>query len=189
MHQWSPGSSNSGNGTSCAVVIVSSSSTKELSHHPCLTSSRMISNACIFVHLAMGMSLVQTGEHARALFHCQKARELGASTIGLMSRACSIYAVAGQTQKAESLYEDLLAARESQYTRFIFLAHASAGLKRKQETLDWLNKAYEQRDPLLVFLKTDPRFEAFSDLPESSNLLQHIGLPGHSVDHNWGVSA
>jgi serine/threonine-protein kinase len=135
-----------------------------------------------FVHLGMGMNLVQTGEHALALSHCEKARELGASTIVLMSRVCSIYALAGQIQRAESLFEDLLAARETQYTRYIFLAHASACLKRERETLDWLEKAYEQRDPLLVFLKTDPRFEAFWDLPEFSNLLQRIGLPDHSVE-------
>jgi adenylate cyclase len=70
-----------------------------------------------FVHLGMGMNLVQTGEHALALRHCEKARELGASTIGLMSRACSIYALAGQIEKAESLFEELLAARETRYTR------------------------------------------------------------------------
>jgi len=148
-----------------------------------------LDDSSAFVHLGMGMNLVQTGEHALALYHCEKARELGASTIVLMSRACSIYALAGQIQKAESLFEDLLAAREVQYTRYIFLAHASACLKRKQETLDWLNKAYEQRDPLLVFLKTDPRFEAFQDLPEFSNLLQRIGLPDHSVDDHLAMSA
>jgi hypothetical protein len=92
-----------------------------------------------------------------------------------MSRVCSVYALAGQIQKAESLFEDLLAARETQYTRYIFLAHASACLNKERETLDWLEKAYEQRDPLLVFLKTDPRFEAFRHLPEFSNLLQRAG--------------
>jgi TolB-like protein len=142
-----------------------------------------------FVHLEMGMNLAQTGEHALALSHCEKARELGASTIVLMSRACSIYALAGQIQKAESLFEDLLVARETQYTRYIFLAHASACLKREQEALDWLNKANEQHDPLLVFLKTDPRFEAFSDLHEFSSLLQRIGLPDHSVDDLLARSA
>jgi hypothetical protein len=105
------------------------------------------------------------------------------------SAAASFYALAGQIQKAESLFEDLLAAREIQYTRYIFLAHASACLKREQETLDWLNKACEQRDPLLVFLKTDPRFEAFSDLPEFLTLLQRIGLPDHSVDEHVAMSA
>jgi tetratricopeptide (TPR) repeat protein len=132
---------------------------------------------------------VQTGKHALALSHCEKARELGDSSIVLMSGACSIYALAGERQKAESLFEQLLAAREIQYTRYMFLAQAGACLKRKQGTLEWLNKAYEQRDPLLVFLKTDPRFEAFSDLPEFSDLLQRLGLPDHSVDDQLAMSA
>lgn len=142
-----------------------------------------------FVHLMMGMNLAQTGEHTLALGHCEKARELGASTIGLRSMACSIYALAGQVHKAENLFEDLLAAREVLYTRFIFLAHASACLNREQETLEFLNKAYERRDPLLVFLKTDPRFEAFSGVPKLSNLLQRIGLPDHTADDRLRMSA
>jgi TolB-like protein len=142
-----------------------------------------------FVHLEMGMNLAKTGEYALALCHCEKARLLGASTIMLMSKACSIYALAGQVQKAESLYEDLLTAREIQYTRYIFLAHAAACLRKEQETLEWLNKAYEQRDPLLVFLKTDPRFETMADLPEFADLLKRIGLPDQSDDDDLAMSA
>jgi TolB-like protein/Flp pilus assembly protein TadD len=141
------------------------------------------------VHLELGMNLVEKGAHALALGHCEKARELGASTIALKSRACSIYALAGQIQKAESLYEELLAASETQYTRYIFLAHASACLNRRQETLDWLNKAYGQRDPLLVFLKTDPRFSAFARVPEFADLLHRIALPAHSSDDQLAMSA
>ena len=59
----------------------------------------------------------------------------------------------------------------------MFLALASVALGDDQRTMDWLEKAYEQRDPLLVFLKADPRFERLSGLPGFRKLLRRIGLP------------
>ena len=44
--------------------------------------------------------------------------------------------------------------------------------------MDWLEKAYEQRDPILVFLKADPRFSKLSGLPQFRSLLRRIGLAG-----------
>jgi hypothetical protein len=89
--------------------------------------------------------------------------------------------LAGERDTAEHLFQELLAAKEAQYTRYIFLAHASACLGKDQETLEWLDKAYEQREPLLVFLKADPRFDPVSGLARFRNLLVRIGLPDDAV--------
>lgn len=60
----------------------------------------------------------------------------------------------------------------------MFLAQASACLGKAQQTLHWLEKAYEQRDPLLVFLRADPRFDALSELPPFRDFVRRLGLPG-----------
>lgn len=130
-----------------------------------------------FGHMVLGLQLAQTGEYALALSHCDKARELGDSSISQVSRACTIYALAGERGTAERLYGELVAAKETQYARYIFLAHASACLGKDHQTLEWLDKAYDQRDPLLIFLRTDARFEPLSRLSGFRNLLRRIGLP------------
>ena len=130
-----------------------------------------------FLHMVFGLNLAQTGEYALALSHCEQANELGDRSITQISRACTIYALAGERDTAERLFQELLAATETQYTRYIFLAHASACLGKHQQTLEWLDKAYEQREPLLVFLKTDPRFDPVSGLAGFHNLLLRLGLP------------
>lgn len=131
-----------------------------------------------FAHMVLGLNFAQTGEYALALAHCEKARELGVASISQISRACSIYALAGERQSAERLFQELVAAEETQYTRYIFLTQASVCLGKDQQTLEWLEKAYEQRDSLLVFLKTDPRFEPLSGLSAFRNLMRRIGLLG-----------
>jgi TolB-like protein len=133
-----------------------------------------------FLHMVFGLNLVQTREYALALSHCEKARELGDGSISQLSRACTIYALAGERDTAERLFQGLVAATETQYTRYIFLAHASAPLGKDQQTLEWLDKAYQQREPLLVFLRTDPRFDPVSGLAGFRNLLVRIGLPDES---------
>jgi TolB-like protein/Flp pilus assembly protein TadD len=133
-----------------------------------------------FAHMVIGLALAQKGEYATALSHCEKARELGDSSISQMSRACSIYALAGERPSAERLLQELVAAKETRYARYIFLAHASASLGKEQWTLEWLDKAYDQRDPLLIFLRTDPRFDRFDGIPRFRDLVRRVGLPGDS---------
>jgi hypothetical protein len=71
----------------------------------------------------------------------------------------------------------LLAAQEQQYVRYVFLAQASVCLGKNEQTLDYLEKAYEQRDPLLVFLNANPRFDRLSGLAHFRRLFRRIGLP------------
>jgi hypothetical protein len=87
--------------------------------------------------------------------------------------------LAGERDTAERLFQELVAAKEKHYARYIFLAHASACLGKEQQTFELLDKAYEQHDPLLVFLGTDRRFERLSGLPGFRNLLRRIRLPSH----------
>jgi TolB-like protein/Tfp pilus assembly protein PilF len=133
-----------------------------------------------FVHMVLGLNFAQIGEYAQAISHCEKAMQLEAGCISLTSRACSIYALAGERQSAQRLFQELVEAKEREYARFIFMAQASACLGKDQQTFEWLEKAFEQRDPMLVFLKTDPRFEPFVGLGHFRNLIRRIGLPSDS---------
>jgi serine/threonine-protein kinase len=130
-----------------------------------------------FIHIALALSLAQTGEYATAISHAEKAVELSGGSISQTARACSIYALAGERDTAQRLLAELVAATETEYTRYILLAQASACLGKNQQTLEWLEKAYDQHDHMLVFLKTDPRFDPLSGLPRFRKLLRRIGLP------------
>jgi adenylate cyclase len=127
-------------------------------------------------HRILGCCYVQMGDYALALSHCEQARTLGTGTISQTASACSIYALAGDRDSAERLLQELTAATDRNYARYMFLAQASVSLGKDQQTLDYLEKAYDQRDPLLVFLKADPRFDRLSELTRFRKLLRRIGL-------------
>jgi hypothetical protein len=52
----------------------------------------------------------------------------------------------------------------------------SAGLGRKDEAFEWLERAYEEREALLVWVKVQPAFDPLRDDPRFDALLKKIGL-------------
>lgn len=131
-------------------------------------------------HTVLGLCYAQTGDRALALSECEKVRQSGDGNIAEAAQLCSIYALAGRPETAESLLQDLVTAREAQYVRYIFLAQAAACLRDNEQTIEWLQKAYEQRDPLMVFLKSDPRFDGLAEVAGFRSIVRRVGLPSHS---------
>jgi tetratricopeptide (TPR) repeat protein len=128
-------------------------------------------------HGLLGLCYAHMGDYALALSSCEKVTELGGDAILRAASASSVYAMAGQQDTAQRLVQELVAAQDVRYIRYIFLAQASIGLGNDQRTLEWLEKAYEQHDPLLVFLQAGPDFESLSGHPRFRRLLRRIGLP------------
>ena len=128
-------------------------------------------------HGLLGVCYAQMGDHALALSSCEKVTQLGKDPIVRAAMASSVYVMVGHQDAAQGLLQELVAAQEKRYTRYFLLAQASVGLGNDQQTLKWLEKAYEQHDPLLIFLKANPRFEPLSGLPGFRSLLHRIGLP------------
>lgn len=57
------------------------------------------------------------------------------------------------------------------------LAILAAGLKRKEETLRYLEKAYEERDPCLVYLQSNGNFDFLQSDPHYQAIVRRMGLP------------
>jgi hypothetical protein len=49
-------------------------------------------------------------------------------------------------------------------------------LDKKDEAIDWLNKAYEERDPQLIWVHIDPQFDSLHTDPRFTELLRRMGL-------------
>ena len=56
----------------------------------------------------------------------------------------------------------------------IFILYASAG--KKEQTLEWLERGYEIRDPNMPYIN-DPRFDFLRDAPRFKALLRKMNLP------------
>lgn len=56
-------------------------------------------------------------------------------------------------------------------------ARLYARVGQDEKAIQWLNKAYEQRDYELLFLKNDPAFNHLRSDPRFQDLLRRVGLP------------
>ena len=57
------------------------------------------------------------------------------------------------------------------------IASVYARLGDKEQTLNWLEKAYQQHDAYVVYLKIDPQFDSLRSDPRVADLMRRIGLP------------
>ncbi len=57
------------------------------------------------------------------------------------------------------------------------IAYFSVLIGETEEAMTWLERAYEERDPLLLNAKTDPNLDPLRSDPRFDDLLRRIGFP------------
>jgi serine/threonine-protein kinase len=123
----------------------------------------------------LARALAMNGRAAEAVerFERQRARDDSPRSRAELAWA---YARAGRTTDAErALAEARLLTPSQSYPYDEALVLAALG--RKEEALDALNRAYDQRDPTLVNLKHDPRLELLRSDARFSRLLALMRFP------------
>ena len=75
------------------------------------------------------------------------------------------------------MLEELLKLSTERYVPPYHIALIYNGLDERDETLAWLERGYEQRDPKMVFLKVEPKWNNLRDDPRFQDLLRRVGFP------------
>lgn len=97
---------------------------------------------------------------------------------GVVERAYrkSGYAEAWKTYLREDLREAQANVKNGPAAAFR-IASDYAMLGQKDQAFRWLERAYQQRDRQLIFVKSGDRFESLRDDPRFHDLLRRMGLP------------
>jgi adenylate cyclase len=90
-----------------------------------------------------------------------------------------IYCVTGQPDKARVLMNELKDRSKSEYLSSALTALSAAYLHDMDESFDYLEKAFVERDPSLILLKYEPWVpEVLKADPRFQKILERIGFPG-----------
>jgi TolB-like protein/DNA-binding winged helix-turn-helix (wHTH) protein/Tfp pilus assembly protein PilF len=124
-------------------------------------------------HLYRGMAYEKKGMFDKAIADLESASdsEGGASFSGALGHA---YAVAGRQAEARMLLRDLKESKN--YFPPYQLALIHVGLGEKEEALNLLEKAYEERYPWLMHLAVEPRLDPLRSEPRFKTLINRLGL-------------
>ncbi|MHB8503893.1 MAG: protein kinase domain-containing protein [Candidatus Acidiferrales bacterium] len=86
------------------------------------------------------------------------------------------YGFSGNRKEALKLLEGLKEKRKRDYLRPYILAEDYAALGEKDLALEWLQKAYEERDDWIAWIKVDPIIDGLRADPRFAALLERVGL-------------
>ena len=130
-----------------------------------------------------GAIYLSEGEYEKAVEELKKAVSLGGHQI-VLSDLGSAYGLAGQENEAAAILEQLLEMRRQEYVPAICLARIYSRIGEKDKAIEWLEKAFEERNGEMVFLQGEIEGAAAGDSlnnlgndPRLMDLLQRMNLP------------
>src|SRR5262249_422582 len=110
-------------------------------------------------HLHVGMAYEQKKMYLEAIAELKKAKSIDENSWTLAGLG-QAYASFGKQVEAERLLAELIDLSRRQYVSCATIAVLCSGFEdRRQETLDWLDKAYDERSGLLIWLGVWPIFD------------------------------
>jgi adenylate cyclase len=126
-----------------------------------------------FGHSVLGWCLIAKGNKAEARSEFEKATTLDdlpwyVSSVGY---AC---AVSGDRAKAEQVLRGLEELAKQRYVSPANRAAVYLGLGEKEQALDWLEKAYEDRDPIFWWINGDQLYDSLRSAPRFEALVQKV---------------
>jgi tetratricopeptide (TPR) repeat protein len=126
-----------------------------------------------FAHSILGWCLIGKGSKAEARTEFQKATTLDDLPwyVSSLAYAC---AVSGDRAKAEQILRELEQLAKQRYVSPANRASVYLGLGENEKALDWLEKAYEDLDPIFWWINGDQLYDSVRNEPRFQALLQKI---------------
>src|SRR5579872_4280138 len=128
-------------------------------------------------HFVSGLALEQKGHLEKAIVEFRASADLSGRWplfVGSYGHAC---AAAGEQQEAQKVIAELRDTSVRKYVSSFAVASVYAGSGDKDLTLDWLEKAYDERAAWMIFLNVHPYFDFLRSDTRFQKLLRKIGLP------------
>jgi DNA-binding winged helix-turn-helix (wHTH) protein/TolB-like protein/TolA-binding protein len=127
-------------------------------------------------HRWLGKAYLQEGTYEEATTEFQKVIALLGGGDDKAPSLGYIYAVTGRSAAARSVLSGLKKTSEKRYVSPFYTSIIYVGLGEKDHALEWLERAYEVRDPEMVFLNVEPQLDVLRSDARFKGLLAHVGL-------------
>ena len=126
-------------------------------------------------HSFLAWSYGEKGEFDQAFAEYQKALALDDND-DTRSHLASIYVKAGKRNEAQKILNEMIQRSKREEISPFYVAAVYLALGDKEHGMEWLEKAYEERAELLVFLKVAPNFDTAHSDPRFIQIMRGIGL-------------
>ena len=114
--------------------------------------------------------------YSEALEQFSKGRQLSGDHPAMIALYGHALAVSGDAAGARKTLAELQDLAQSRYVQPLYFAAICLGLGDKSAALDWLDRAYTERNDHLVYLGVDPIADPLRGDPRFAQLLHKIGI-------------
>jgi serine/threonine-protein kinase len=140
------------------------------------TRTLELDDAFPLAHAFLAQACTELGRHDEAVSSADAAMRLSGANPEIHAAAAYVYGRAGDTQKARTLLDGLVALAHSRYVSSSLLAQAGVAICDVTTTLDRLEQAYEQRAADLAWIAVRPAFKPVRTEQRFSALCERMGL-------------
>jgi tetratricopeptide (TPR) repeat protein len=130
----------------------------------------------IRAHHFMGVAYLQKSMYAEGIQELQKAVALRGDGMEAVASLGYAYAISGRKKDAVRILRELQETSRHGYVSPFDRAEIYAGLGDKEQAFYWLNRAYEERNSGLAFLKTSAPLDSLRSDPRFSHLMKRVGF-------------
>ena len=131
----------------------------------------------LLVHYNLGQSLLQKEKTQEAIAEFQAMQRISGDSPFCWMALGHAYAMAGNRDAAMKALASLQSTASSgHYVPAVYSAGIYAGLGDRDQTMKWLDKAYQEQTDYLINLKVDPMADPLRSDPRFKDLLRRIGL-------------
>lgn len=128
-------------------------------------------------YIWLGSAYREKKMYKEALEQFEQASKLSGNHPAITALYGHALAVSGATLGARKALADLQLLRKSRYVSSLYSAGIYMGLAEKSTALDWLDKAYSERNDRLVYLNVDPMADPLRSEPRFQALMKRLHLP------------
>jgi DNA-binding winged helix-turn-helix (wHTH) protein/TolB-like protein/Tfp pilus assembly protein PilF len=138
-----------------------------------LTSTLEMDPALPTAHTYLALAYLRRGDLDEALRHVSV---VASPTVGSMGYVGQIHALSGRRAEALAEIESLVALSRDRYVPAYDIATIYAALGDVEQTFVWLERAFEDRSPLIGWLAWDPVFDGIRSDQRYTALVQRLSV-------------
>jgi serine/threonine-protein kinase len=127
-------------------------------------------------HRILGLALLLAERDDEAQAALEEAADLSGRAPYDLAILGYLHACRGRIAPATALLTELETRARERYVSPVAFAMLAAGLGRRDEVFDWLERAYRERRGWLVYLKVEPLLDGVRDDPRLAELVRRMGL-------------
>ena len=129
-----------------------------------------------FSHSMAAFIYGRKGMYADAIEEARLSKKLSPDQTWSDVILSNIFVKAGRPEESRPILDQLLLREKSRFVPPYHIASVYNNVGDKERALDWLEKAYDIRDPKMTFLKTDTNWKNVENEPRFKDLLRRVGF-------------